>query len=269
MESNKKGLRKEIIMTIISIILGCAVMWPLIFSLFTCSFPIFKDLEIYESGYFKYVIVGSKEPFVAIVGFTETGLTQETLEIPREIDGKPVRRIGYHDEVMNNSYYLYSENLKKIYIQDNIDFITNFEKSGIGGFENGIEVETEELGYKHRVSVMICSMNDEFSAYNTFLIKNIYYYGAMIDEIDVDRTLSPANIVFMNNYFNEMNGGYYRLDYIETNETIPTPPAPKRDGYIFIGWYTEAECINLWDFNVSPALEEGEEFRLYAKWRVA
>ena len=72
----------------------------------------------------------------------------------------------------------------------------------------------------------------------------------------------------MNNYSDEVNGGYYRLDNIGTGETIPEPPAPEREGYTFGGWYTEPECVTAWDFGDSPRIEEGVEFRLYAKWRV-
>ncbi len=44
--------------------------------------------------------------------------------------------------------------------------------------------------------------------------------------------------------------------------TVPT--APTANGYIFQGWYTEAACINQWDFNtVVPG-----DMTLYAKWDV-
>ncbi|WP_018659312.1 InlB B-repeat-containing protein [Allofustis seminis] len=40
------------------------------------------------------------------------------------------------------------------------------------------------------------------------------------------------------------------------------PVAPTKDGYTFAGWYTEAECVNAYDFN---ALVTGN-LTLYAKW---
>ena len=44
--------------------------------------------------------------------------------------------------------------------------------------------------------------------------------------------------------------------------TVPT--APTANGYIFQGWYTEAACINQWDFNtVVPG-----DMTLHAKWDV-
>ena len=71
----------------------------------------------------------------------------------------------------------------------------------------------------------------------------------------------------MNNYSAEINGGYYSLDNIIAGEKIPLPPDPEREGYIFDGWYIEPECINKWDFETSPVIEEDAEFRLYAGWR--
>ena len=40
------------------------------------------------------------------------------------------------------------------------------------------------------------------------------------------------------------------------------PTAPTANGYIFQGWYTEAECINQWDFNTVVT----GDMTLYAKW---
>ena len=44
--------------------------------------------------------------------------------------------------------------------------------------------------------------------------------------------------------------------------------SPKKEGYIFDGWYKEKECINKWDFEIDTVkLEENiEEIKLYAKW---
>ena len=44
-----------------------------------------------------------------------------------------------------------------------------------------------------------------------------------------------------------------------------TPTAPTANGYIFQGWYTEAECINQWDFNTVVT----GDMTLYAKWGLA
>lgn len=211
--------------------------------------------KIFEEGFFQYVVITADtlvpveqdELIIAIAGLTKSGLKQEVLESPREIDGKPVRLVGFpYGSLM--SYRLYgveSEKLRKVYIHDNIEEIVHL---------NADEAD-----------VMICS--------NTYLIntgrntiKNCYIYKSLFDK-DEPVGYQPANITFMNNYSDEVNGGYYRLDNIVSGETIPTPPKPERSGYEFTGWYTEPECTNAWNFDMSLSIEENEEFRLYANWK--
>ena len=45
-------------------------------------------------------------------------------------------------------------------------------------------------------------------------------------------------------------------------DKVTTPTAPTANGCIFQGWYTEAECINQWDFNTVVL----GDITLYAKW---
>lgn len=63
--------------------------------------------------------------------------------------------------------------------------------------------------------------------------------------------------------------GYYRFDSVDAGEKIPVPPTPEREGYTFRGWYTEAECINEWNFETAPQIEKEEQLRLYAGWQKA
>jgi len=50
----------------------------------------------------------------------------------------------------------------------------------------------------------------------------------------------------------------------------PPSPPPAREGYIMLGWYTEAACANEWDFSVSvnTVLSLNDDaLILYAKWQ--
>lgn len=232
------------------------ISFVLMVSLLSCcvSGCLIKDFEIFEDGLFRYIVVGENsripnghsKAVIAIVGFTEFGKEQEVIEIPREIDGKTVQYIGYKDALRNTDYWVHSENLRKIYIQDNIVFIRFF----VGD----------------EVNLMFCSVNEEFGHYLSNF-KSVYTYATMINNVNDKIAASTANIEFVNNYSNEENGGYYWLDNIDSGETIPVPPKPERKGYEFIGWYTEPECINVWDFDLSPNIKENTVFKLYAKWR--
>ena len=84
-------------------------------------------LEEFSDGYFRYVVVGEYRrnldkdtpPVIAIIGFTELGLQQEVIDIPREIDGKPVLFVGYWDHGLQKTYTVDGGNIKKIYVYDN------------------------------------------------------------------------------------------------------------------------------------------------------
>ena len=96
-----------------------------------------KEAAIHESGFFKYIHRCENSTFqdandnsLVIVGFTDSGLEQESIDIPKEIDGYPVKYIGLRDEGfshMNNRRIDFGERVKNIYLFDNIvslEFVT-------------------------------------------------------------------------------------------------------------------------------------------------
>lgn len=231
-----------------------------------CTGCIFRDRNVkYEDGFFEYIIVKensgdseqSREEVVAIIGFTYSGMEQEVIDFPREIDGKPVRYIGYlsyNTLAMSYYYHLESDNLKKVYIHENIKSVYNEAFSSFS-----------EKDYD--LDIMICAPKTPELIFKEHYWGNFYLYKSFFDSSQFGDNIYGANIVFMNNYSDEVNEGYYSLDNIEPGEKIPEPTRPVRSGYEFVGWYTEAECVNAWNFDESPAIEEDTEFRLYAGWR--
>lgn len=249
------------ILILISFIFGMLFM-------LRCAFAD-DDPDIGAYGDFLYIIVGENSRFqdtedesVAIIGFTNEGLEKEVLDIPREINGKPVHYIGLRDEGFlrsYDSYHVYSENLRKIYIHDNIKEIAYF--------------------YGSEVDVMCCSYDFDVKSEGEVFVKKIYVYAETYAENTYSDEFAPANIVFMNNYSSEVNGGYYRLDNVAYGEKVHIPPAPEREGYMFGGWHKEPECISEWDFETDTLPEEKTEINedgeeemiyqetvLYAKW---
>ena len=55
---------------------------------------------------------------------------------------------------------------------------------------------------------------------------------------------------------------------VEDYEKITIPPTPVREGFSFDGWYTETECTNIWNFSISPNIEDGHALVLYAGWNI-
>lgn len=98
-----------------------------------------------------------------------------------------------------------------------------------------------------------------------------------------------ANVSYMYNYEGAQDDGYYWVDSYDNSVIDFIPPEPQREGYIFGGWYKEAECVNAWDFETDktgrelliddetlpysdntpvkpPQYDENDGIRLYAKW---
>jgi|GEM_PF-4276939 len=65
----------------------------------------------------------------------------------------------------------------------------------------------------------------------------------------------------------DKNGGDYDADpafiTVTPGSLITEPAPPIKDGYGFAGWYTEAECINKWNFSQDIVTEN---ITLYALW---
>ena len=228
-----------------------------------CSaFPLIKDYEEYTHGDLVFIVVDNygvqtKEKAVAIVGLTNSGKQKESVFIPSEIAGDPVRFIGYRYKTSFSAKYyeIESDALKKLYIPESIDRIYGDSIVKIGSADR-------------KVSLMLCSANDPLSCfYHTIGGYDYYFYEEVYNGYPEAASYHKANVVFKNNYSDEINGGYYSLDNIDEGEKIPLPPDPKREGFSFVGWYTEPECVNKWNFDLSPTIKDGEEFALYAGWR--
>lgn len=62
----------------------------------------------------------------------------------------------------------------------------------------------------------------------------------------------------------ETNGGS-PIDSVSVKEgnRISIPPQPQKDGYLFVGWYSDQESTNLFDFNETI----NSDLVLYCRWK--
>ena len=215
---------------------------------------------IYESNYFTYIHLcdnsnrqNSKDKSIVIVGFTESGYEQEVLDIPCSIDGQPVKRIGLFDEGYpggdKSRHVRCSDKLKKLYVPYTVEDIQYF--------------------YGDNVSLMICEESIRTVSLWGSTCKDKYVSRELYEKVkDHKNDYFPANVNFQLNYRTGNEEIQYRVDYVRQDEKISMPPKPERDGYSFTGWYTEAECTNIWDFSDVPLIGEGDTLILYAGWNV-
>lgn len=237
------------------------------------------DYKIYEDGYWQYIIIGKNNVYspknpddreIAIVGLTESGKEQTSLDVPRTIDGMDVTRIGYSKRSLimegGGDYKIESSNLERLYLHDNIKQI--YTNALYYFYLNNLLWEDGLFPYCFKI--LYCGMIPFDITNGTpkiFIYKELYNEINLAEAYHWTKTfLSISNVAFMNNYSEEINKGYYRADDIENGEKITEPPVPERDGYIFTGWYTETEATNLWDFDTQVDMSDREELRLYAGW---
>ena len=206
---------------------------------------------------------------VIATGFDST--ESDTLYIPDKIDDLPVVGVGYTP--------LMGRSTAKIYRFENVYFPWSIEFSPVGNIEYSdnvkyiISASTNTLidfeNY-HYITYVIpnCMYADPVSFYN---VRNLH------TKIDIreESNIMSANIAYLFNYEDNPNKGYFFVDLLEESGKLTKPPYnPKRGGYKFAGWYKEAECLNVWDFENDIVKisfdEEGnriyEEICLYAKW---
>ena len=207
-------------------------------------FPSYSDDETYfETEFFKGYM--PKLDSIMLCGLTELGMEQEILIIPSEIDGIRVDSIGF-------PFYRPREFLeakaKKIFLPGSIkvnrgDSLFDANKVILLSYMPESKQHKSSLGWHRYVPP---------SAYDSY----INMWGEAVIK---------ANVSFLNNYDDTLNGGYWWIDHIDKGEKIFTvPPEPKRDGYIFKGWYTELECLNKWNFEED--IKGDDEIILYALW---
>lgn len=247
-------------------------------SMIVCSMFLLSGCKekIYTSGDFIYRLNGGQ---LFLEGLSEQGKEKETIVIPKEIDGYTVDHYTYLYGLGYRGNFE-SENLKQIYIIPNVSmYILNFDEAP--NLEKVVILGTN--------SASINLTSSCFKAINNHNVKMFVSTIVNYSEtgIHVDTTgsifkyasrgyLKLSNCNYFYNYDGAENDGYYWSDNYDYGEKITyVPQNPKREGYIFGGWYQEPECVNVWNFDTDTLPEakyneEGEalyqETRLYAKW---
>ena len=181
------------------------------------------------------------------MGTTEKGNEQRFLVIPKYIDGMKVNALGYSGLIFFSDPDIKSDVIEKVYFEDKIKNVT---RSSFRDCSN-----VKKVVYPVADSTAASIGGDGITVYCP---RKMYEeeYGAVYDNDQYAR----ANVSYNYNYDGAENNGYYWIDDCDYGGTIEyIPAAPKREGYIFAGWYKEAECLNAWDFDTDTLPEEKKE----------
>lgn len=226
-----------------------------------CNDPL-KRYE-YDDLSYSYTYDSMGEQCVTIMELSEQGKQQERVVIPTYIGKLLVKGFG-KEFAYRIEGVIESDNLKQIYIHNQIEMINN-------NFFAEIEDVTVFCGFDGENPLSI--------SYYFIRCKEIYisksdheWLKSIDPTIDFYDKIRFANVIY---YYNFDKDKTFFVDDCDGTTVNVIPPTPYRKGYEFAGWYKEPECINKWDFenDIVPAKEYDEngeyilkETKLYAKW---
>ena len=132
-------------------------------------------------------------------------------------------------------------------------------------YQAGTEVILFGPGYPHEDSYLLTKEGYRFGGWDydgttyQFGLKHLFEMPSQNVTLKALWLPNPYTITF------ESNGGSAVEDITANYGTnIDKPTAPAKTGYIFAGWFKDAECTQAWDFAADTVPVNGTT--LYAKW---
>lgn len=232
----------------------------LLFIISSCSYNRYQD-ENFQ--YYKMKV--SNEYVYAVTGLTEIGKSKNVLVFPNEYNG--LKTYIKNSNLGPGSGKINSSNLK-LFLPKEFTYVR----------EDYFRFIYDEKNVNETSKLIILSNDLENLNLNEVkYLKNIFVSNQIYKLMNNSNySFNRANVSYNYNYNDSPNGGYYWIDDYDGEVISFVPPTPSRDGYTFMGWYKESECINEWNFNedIVPSKEFIEkeyiynETTLYAKWKV-
>ena len=251
----------------------------IMFSCLLVSCGLRRENREYGDFLYQYTSDDMGKSCITIMGLSEQGKQKETIVTPTEINGKLVKCFGLNIH-MRTKGYIESENLKNIYIHGQIEKYEN---------EDCFGELTDRFGKIRDITIFLGVSREKLWMHLPTMLNRVYvakeeFYETHDDEyysryeegvknnIDYYTKIKFANVIYYYNYGKKTT---FFVDDCDGTVVNVIPPEPFREGYKFLGWYKEPECINKWDFekDIVPAKEydkNGEyvlkETKLFAKW---
>ena len=218
-----------------------------------------NNLKIYED--FKYYLF---DDIAYIYELSEDGKTKDSIIFPSIIENYKTG-LGVNFGIMiPNKVILESNNIASIYFNSDI-IIDTYRNNAV--YFSITDIENIRI-FLPNTSHLI---SDVESRWNDLYYSNEFYNKNKDIVTNLDGKI--ANVSY---YYNcEKEFETFFIDDVDGDKIKNMPPVPQREGYEFIGWYKEPECINEWDFDndIVPAKVynsdneyQYQETILYAKW---
>lgn len=106
------------------------------------------------------------------------------------------------------------------------------------------------------------------------LYKNVTISVKTLDKVIVGGILVMVLLVIIGiansgyTFTFDSNGGtdVAAIENLEYGDYVTEPEPPTREGYVLCGWYSDENCIYIWDFETMTV---PHSLMLYAKWEPA
>ena len=194
----------------------------------SCTIDRKQDHEILETSFLFYYVENNE---VIISGLTELGQLQETIIVPAKIDGLPVTYFG---RTMETWGQISSSFLKKIIFLDNTTIFTR--KTRIPNL-SAIVFSGPEINPRLPLSIVSRLRYELYAQPETYAaIEN----SVNNPELHKTNPVRIANVLYLNNYLDSPNNGYFMVDSLQINDSLYCPFAPIRPGYSFTGWFLDS-----------------------------
>lgn len=210
-----------------------------------------KNSRSVNIEYGDVIIIKNNEGYYNVIGISEEEKNKKTIIIPSDYNKIPINE-------MENFYQkgIYeSEKLEIIYLSCPLKFEGTKCFNGCPNLKKIICLSKDEPVYNYYDKLEIITYKQALSdlyRYEQNEIKRIsIYYFTQLDEVKIVRNSSElaGNIQYLDSLSDEL----YYLDFYDGTTINDMPWTPVKEGYTFIGWYKERECINKWDFDNDKA----------------
>ncbi|MBE7062094.1 MAG: hypothetical protein E7382_06115 [Clostridiales bacterium] len=228
----KEGFMKKLISSLL-ILVFC-------FSFSGCTTP---KPKTYVHG--DWEVIYNEDGTCTIYDFSEEGKQKEVLVFPEEVAGREVIGTYYvHSGYYTNGHWMKSEKLERLYFTKYIE-LNCFAITSSEWFKIFLMYEIyDELNAKY---MLIDQVYGAEYVYFDFPYLEIKHYSARY---------CPANVTYYYNYATSPNYGVYMIDDYDGELIEFIPENPTREGYEFVGWYKEPECIIKWNFETDIIKEK-------------
>lgn len=219
---------------------------------------------------YKHIKTNSDE-YYCVVGLSEEGKQKSVITIPNIVNELKVKKNGFLRSKTPVGC-ISSNNLEIIYIEKYLEFAHTYFFKDCPKLKKIICLEFEDKVnecYDYNPQYIINNHNKNNEERKRLPV----YVFPSKDYIEDEQNIlySYANII----YYIDIETVYY-IDFIDNGKIENFPKNPIREGYKFMGWYKEIECVNKWNNEIDNLNEitysddkKTLKFyinKLYAKW---